>query len=988
MPEARTCPGCGVRLPAEAPEGLCPACLLQGGLGPPAAPAQPTIEVGPEALKPEEEMPRFIGGYEILEEIGHGGMGAVYMAEQKEPVRRRVALKIIKLGMDTKEVIGRFEAERQALALMDHSNIAKVLEAGATDTGRPYFVMELVRGLKITDYCDQHALSTDERLNLFMQVCHAVQHAHQKGVIHRDLKPSNILVAVQDGVPIPKIIDFGIAKATGARLTEKTVYTAFEQVIGTPAYMSPEQAEMGRPDIDTRTDIYSLGVLLYELLTGRTPFEAKDLLRAGLEAMRRKIREEEPLRPSTRLTSLSNEELGQVAKRRKAEPPRLIHLVKGDLDWIAMKALEKERERRYETANGLAMDVERYLRHEAILARPPGNLYRFQKLLRRNRGAVLAAGAVSALAIALLLTTWSFKKEHAAKAALENLAKATSDKSQRAGGTAAEIVLLPAPWVDGEEMRLDLKLSGVAVGSMRHSVRADHTKGRNAWRLLELLQSASQIFSLVEAEADTLKPIQSRRKISTGGTGVGVDATWAPGHAELRSANNAQVRRVDLDGPVFDDREFFQLVRRLPLASGYKATLMLLNISSSTLVRTKLEVIGKETVTVPAGTYECFKIDLDIGPQTYWYSSDPHRYLVKYEAGGPGRSAGGELAAVRCLTLAESIEDLVKERSAETVDEAQYLAAGKSELLAGVSQAREVLELEKEAAELAEKVKLAPAEEKYREALAASRKYWPTDPGAWENDVARLTGILAQEGKYDDAEKVLNQTLAVQIHNPSLRTNLLEWRASFLARRGRWKEAAADYFKLIEFQPDNHFYYHSLAPLLVESRDLEGYRRLCARIVAHFGGANDPTVCERMAKACLILPSSEIDLAAVAKLAQTAVSTGTNNYFYPYYEFAKGLAEYRTGNVASAEEWMSKALAVSNPVLDVEARLVLAMAQRRLNRAEDARAALAAAAADMESQMPKLEGRDLGGNWNDWIIARALMREAKALVEGPNSITK
>jgi serine/threonine protein kinase len=977
MPPAGRCERCGAALSASAPEGFCPACLLQGGLNLPPAPGQPTVKINPEALIPEEETPRFIGGYQILEEIGHGGMGVVYLAEQKEPVRRRVALKIIKLGMDTKEVIGRFEAERQALALMDHSNIAKVLEAGATDTGRPYFVMELVRGLKITEYCDQHALSTGERLHLFMQVCHAVQHAHQKGVIHRDLKPSNILVVVQDGVPIPKIIDFGIAKATGASLTEKTVFTTFEQVIGTPAYMSPEQAEMGRPDIDTRTDIYSLGVLLYELLTGRTPFEAKDLARAGLEAMRRKIREEEPLRPSTRLTSLSNEELGQVAKHRKSEPPRLIHLVRGDLDWIAMKALEKERERRYDTANGLALDVERYLRHEAILARPPSNLYRFQKLLGRNRGAVLVAGAVSALALALLLTLWSFKKEHAAKAALETLAKAGPAQK-----VPAAIVLRPAPWVDGEEMRRDLKVSGLTAASEWDSVRADHTKGKNVWRLVSRIGSGgtSLSFSLVEAEADTLKPIHSRW---ARGNDIDVDTTYGPEHAELRSAGKTEVKKLDLDGPVFDNQEFTQLVRRLPLASGYKVTLPVLASISSAFVPIQIQVIGTETVTVPAGTFQCYKVALSVG-QTFWYSTDAHRYLVKYEA----RSVVAELAAVRCLTLAESIEDLLKERTAETVDEAQYLAAGKSELLARVAQAREVLQLEKEAADLAEKVKLAPAEEKYREALATSRKYWPTDPGAWENDVASLTGILAKEGKDDAAEKVLNETLAVEIGNPSLRTNLLEGRVHFLVRRGRWKEAAADCSQLIEFQPDNHLYYHELAPLLVQSGDLEGYRRLCARIVAHFAGTNDPMVCERMAKACLILPSSEIDLAAAGKLAQTAVSTGTTSLYFPFYEFAKGLAEYRTGNFASAVEWMPKVLASSLPVRDVEAKLVLAMAQQRLNRAEDARAALAEATADMETQMPKLNGRDLEESWNDWIVARALMKEAKALIEGPNSITK
>src|SRR5579864_1211412 len=255
-----------------------------------------------------------IGRYKLLEQIGEGGCGVVYMAEQEEPVRRRVALKVIKLGMDTKQVIARFEAERQALALMDHPNIAKVLDGGATDTGRPFFVMELVRGIKLTDYCDQNHLRTEQRLELFVQVCNAIQHAHQKGIIHRDIKPSNILVTLHDGVPVPKVIDFGIAKATEQRLTDKTLFTALEQCMGTPAYMSPEQAEMSGLDMDTRSDIYSLGVLLYELLTGKTPFEAKRLLEAGLDEIRRIIREEEPLRPSTRLHTLDAAEQTDVAK--------------------------------------------------------------------------------------------------------------------------------------------------------------------------------------------------------------------------------------------------------------------------------------------------------------------------------------------------------------------------------------------------------------------------------------------------------------------------------------------------------------------------------------------------------------------------------------------------------------------------------------------------------------------------------------------------
>ncbi len=356
-----------------------------------------------------------IGRYKLLQKIGEGGCGVVYMAEQEIPVRRRVALKIIKLGMDTKNVIARFEAERQALALMDHPNIARVLDAGATETGRPFFVMELVRGLKITEYCNQANQDTDQRLKLFIQICQAIQHAHQKGIIHRDIKPSNILVTLHDGVPVPKVIDFGIAKATEMRLTDKTLFTAYEQFIGTPAYMSPEQAEMSGLDIDTRTDIYSLGVLLYELLTGKTPFDPAKLMQSGLDEMRRTLREREPQRPSTMVTTMQGQELLLTAKQRQAEPPRLISLLKGDLDWIVMKALEKDRSRRYETANGLAMDIQRHLDNEPVIARPPSRFYQFQKLVRRNR-VLFAAGSavVLALMIGMGTSTWLLIRERAA----------------------------------------------------------------------------------------------------------------------------------------------------------------------------------------------------------------------------------------------------------------------------------------------------------------------------------------------------------------------------------------------------------------------------------------------------------------------------------------------------------------------------------------------------------------------------------------------
>ena len=345
---------------------------------------------------PRDEVPAQIGPYRIGGVIGRGGMGVVYEAEQKNP-QRRVALKIIKLGMDTAQVVARFEQERQALAILDHPNIAKVLDAGATETGRPYFVMEFVQGVPIAEYCDANSLPIDARLGLFEQVCQAVQHAHTKGIIHRDLKPSNVLVSTQDGKPMAKVIDFGVAKATASKLTEKTLFTEQRQLIGTPEYMSPEQAE-GSLDIDTRTDVYSLGVLLYELLTGTTPFDSRTLRAAAYGEIQRIIREVDPPKPSTRL-SQSKETLAGVAAKRHTEPARLTSAVRGELDWIVMKAMEKERQRRYETANGLAMDVRRYLSGEAVLAVPPSRAYRTRKFVKRNK---LWVGAVAAVSLALL----------------------------------------------------------------------------------------------------------------------------------------------------------------------------------------------------------------------------------------------------------------------------------------------------------------------------------------------------------------------------------------------------------------------------------------------------------------------------------------------------------------------------------------------------------------------------------------------------------
>jgi serine/threonine protein kinase/Flp pilus assembly protein TadD len=925
-----------------------------------AAPGSFLEELDGRGLTPLERPGAVIGLYKLLEQIGEGGFGVVFMAEQSQPIRRQVALKVLKPGMDSRQVVARFEAERQALALMEHPHIARVLDGGETAGGRPYFVMELVRGVPITDFCDQNQLPPRDRLTLFLDVCQAVQHAHLKGIIHRDLKPSNILVTLHDGTPVVKVIDFGIAKATGGQLTAKTLFTNYAQMIGTPMYMSPEQAEMSGLDIDTRTDIYALGVLLYELLTGTTPFDRERLRTVAYDEMRRIIREEEPPRPSTRLSTLG-QAAATVSANRQSDLRRLQQFFRGELDWIVMKALDKDRNRRYETASALAADVQHYLKDEPVQACPPSRWYRFRKLVRRNKAAFLAA---SALALGLLVAVitlaasnlWIRQEQERTREEKDRTEKARQLAEQRAGEIRDGLERLKMANDLLERSRfyvLELRWDD-AVASLARAVRL-RPDYASAWvelsdfyTRLGLWEQAADAFA---KELQVREPDITARWFQHALTRVYLKDTEGyrqvarrmrerfRGSADVAFSMDLIRAQVALPDPEIDPQEWAERAERLvPNDRGDWHVLYLAGIAH-----------------YRAGHHEQaagrLQAALEAGPQWPVQTlNNPILAMAHHRLGHPAEARKALNAAARAID--QWTEEMYRQQGDRRW--ARHFGAAGSWPIAWWDW----LELQIY----------------YREAkLLIDGALPPADPRLHVLRARALAGLrwhTRAQAEYDAA-------LKLRPHDPQIRLEAHRNRGYGMLSWRLWRRVAAEFAQAWELQPKDIYLGLFTAVTQLAAGDLQTYRQTCALLVERFEKTDDPWAANHVVTACVLCPDALPDMARLLPLAGLAAQpseVGSGEL---------GAVLFRVGKYAEAVRCL-EALGKNEP-LRPTAQCFLAMAHGRLGHAEAARAALAEAGrwVDQAGRERRDEISRTRPAWNSWhepLEFAALLKEARLLL--------